>query len=292
MDSFDLYTQAFESAARDADGLFGEYLISSFVATEAEGSFNLKATVQKYWGKLMELLDRFRRFIIEKFKAARAGGKKLLEMLKNRGGGSDDTDEKEEKIPSEIIDEVTKMEDFVKQSDRLCKEAEELSRKISQMASAQAAEMDDMDEALDELGSMAEEFLKKNQSMFDQFMAAGMDSNLSPGMEGIGAALRGARRFTNSIIHADATMRAVEHLISVFQQAAEACKRRFNGNSKNDAKVASRIQGIINRILGFFSKIGKAIASIPGRVAGLIRNARGNRPKVEKYDGPDPFAVG
>lgn len=291
MDSFDLYTQAFESSARDANGLFGEYLISSFVATEAESSFNLKATVQKYWGKLMELLDRFRRFIIEKFKAARAGGKKLLEMLKNRGG-SDAADEKEEEIPSEIIDEATKMEDFVKQSDRLCKEAEELSRKTTQMASAQVAEMDDMDEALDELGSMVEEFLKKNQGIFDQFMAAGMDSNLSPGMEGIGAALRGARRFSNSIIYADAVMRAVEHLTSAFQQAAEACKRRFNGSNKNDAKVASRIQGIINRILGFFSKIGKAIASIPGRVAGLIRKARGNRPRVEKYDGPDPFAVG
>lgn len=292
MDSFDLYIQAFESAAHDADGLLGEYLVSSFVATEADSAFNLKAAVQKYWGKLMELLDRFRRFITEKFKAARAGGKKLLEMLKNRGGDAVDEEDNEE-IPYEIIDEATKMENFTKQADRLCKEAEELSRKISQMAAAQDAEMSVVDEKLDELSDMTEEFLKKNQSIFDQFMAAGMDSNLSPGMEGgVGSAFRKARRFSNTILYADSVMRAVEHLTSVFYQAAEACKRRFNGSHNNDAKVASRLQGIINRVLGFFSKIGKAIASIPGRIVGLIRKAHDNRPKVEKYDGPDPFTVG
>lgn len=287
MGSFDLYTQAFESAVRDADGLYGEYLISSFVATEAKGSFNLKATVQKYWNKLMELIDRFRRFITEKFKAARAGGKKIIDMIKNRGDNSkvDDNDD----IPSQIIDEITNMEGFADRTDEICKNVEKMGDKIEEFAEKHMGDQEAFESALDELFDMADDILKNNQDTFDKFFSsAGMDSNMDIAMEGVGSMFRLLRRLSNTILHVDGLMRAIEHLTNTFHRAAGACKRRFSGDNANDAKAASKIQGIINRILGFLSRVGKGLASIPSRILGLIRKIRGNRTRVEKYDGPDP----
>lgn len=287
MDSFDLYTQAFESSARDADGLFGEYLISSFVATEAEGSFNLKATVQKYWNRLLELLGKFRRFIAEKFQAARNGVKKLIAMLKNRKGATED--DGSDAAASKVVDEVTKMSGFVDKSEDLCKEAEELSKKIAGAIDAQYEEMKDANDVIDTLEDMTKEFLGKFDSVFSE---VAMDSDLEIAAEGIGSIFRAANRISNTLLKTDAIMRAIEHLTQVFHTVIENAKRHYDGRHQNDQKITTRLQSIITRILSGLSKLGRFIISIPSRVMGLIKKARGPRATTQKYDGPDPFAVG
>lgn len=280
MDMFDRYASAFESMAHEADCLMGEYLVHSFVATEADNGFNLKATIQKYWNRLLELLDKFRRFVAEKFQAARAGGKKLITMLKG-GSGSESGDDSA----------ANELDKAVKAAQDACNQAEELSKKLIDLA----AEKDDsarIDEILDELDELTIEFIRKSKSAFEH-MSPSMDSMLEAGMEGVvGGAVKVGRRFINTLITADAVMRAIEHLSTVYKNVADNCKRRFSGGEKSDQKFTIRIQGIINRILSALSKLGRGIASIPSRVMGFIKKARGPRATTEKYDGPDPFAVG
>ena len=279
MDMFDRYASAFESMAHEADCLMGEYLVHSFVATEADNGFNLKATIQKYWNRLLELLDKFRRFVAEKFQAARAGAKKLVAMLKGGSGDGGNSG-------------ASDMDKAVKAAQEACNEAEDLSKKLIDIASKQADEQTNIDEILDELDEITLEFIRKSKAAFEQ-MSPSMESILEVGMEGVvSGAVKVGRRFINTLITADAVMRAIEHLSAVYKNVADRCKRRFNGSQKSDQKFTIRIQGIINRILGALSKLGRGIASIPGRVLALIKKARGPRATTEKYDGPDPFAVG
>lgn len=287
MDMFDRYASAFESMAHEADCLMGEYLIHSFIATEADSGFNLKATVQKYWNRLLELLDKFRRFIAEKFQAARNGVKKLIAMLKNRGGATED--DGSDAAASKIVDEVTKMSGFVDKSEDLCKEAEKLSKKIADAVNAQYEEMKDVNDAIDMLEDMTKEFFGKFDSVFSEVT---MDSDLEIAAEGIGSIFRAANRISNTLLKTDAIMRAIEHLTQVFRTVTENAKRRYDGRHQNDQKITTRLQSIITRILSGLSKLGHFIISIPSRVMGLIKKARGPRATTEKYDGPDPFAVG
>ena len=281
MDMFDRYTSAFESMAHEADCLMGEYLVHSFVATEADNGFNLKATVQKYWTRLLELLDKFRRFVAEKFQAARAGAKKLIAMLKGGSGGEDSDDSV-----------ATELDKTVKAAQDACNQAEELSKKLIDIASRQHENQVHIDEILDELDELTAAFIRKSTSAFQQ-TSPSMDSTLEAGMEGVvGGAMKVGRRFINTLITADAVMRAIEHLSTVYKNVADNCKRRFTGGEKSDQKFTIRIQGIINRILSALSKLGRGIASIPSRIMGFIKTARGPRTTTEKYDGPDPFAVG
>lgn len=285
MDTFEKYTKAFEAMAYDTDCMYGMSLLHSFIATEAAGSFDIKATLQKYWGKLMALIEKFKNFISEKFRIARDGVRKIINMLKGQRGG-DDNGKDSSKESSAIVDQVTKMDNYIDESDKLCKHAEEMAKKLEELARAQADKMDDIDGIMSELDEMVDDFVKKAGGV----QMPSMDSNLDVGMEGIGGFITGgARRLVNTLLTADAVMRAVEHLTGVFKTVGEACKRRFDGSHQNDQKFAARIQKVINTVLGILSRIGHGIISLPGRALELIKKARGNRTTTQPYNGPDPI---
>lgn len=376
MEIFDQYTQAFEAMAHDADCLYGEMLIRNFVAMEVTGSFDLKTTIQKYWNKLLELIDRFRRFIADKFRAAREAIRKLISVIRRRDDSDDEYDSSLDEVLTNMdkeidnitdnITELIRLSDEIRAAggnpdddervkaiiDQMTERTNELLKKsednlktvmgmeshlaVDNFNSAMEASFDDDDEnpgvgertwaklkfirkamageytpeqAKATLDRMEEEFgdltflpgkvtrkprpwtredlndlrleaaAGANSKEFFMYMAE-MGYEVNRKQRIVRNIKRGIKTKVDSVLKkAEALLKSIERCTEGYHKVTEAFKRKFNGERRSDQTVASKLQGIINRILGFLSRVGKGIASIPGKI---LRKVRGDNAKEER----------
>lgn len=264
------YIEALESFDAECKAIYADYAMESFASTGAMESISERA--KQAWHTIVELAKKIWGWITRQLGKIKDAAKKFANMFRNAPRM---IKARKSKV-KEAEDEAAKMNEAIKQAEKVLEEMESVADKAAQ----NIADTEENIRLLDKIRSAVR---SGGTISFDSDLSAATEADEGDEEADVS---RLKALLNNITTGASNLLQKAQGLMGRIQQKIQ---KNQNDTADEEAGKVSLKQRFWSMLCNAAGRVANFLASIPAKAAALWgRVVHHNGVKVEQYDGPDP----